>query len=50
MSMKWNPINSCYCNYHWMMDYFTPIVLPSEDHNDFYGMPGLLMKSLGFGG
>lgn len=41
-----NPINNYNCNYHGMMDYFTPIILPSEDHYDFYDMAGLLIKSL----
>lgn len=43
-----NPINNYHCNYYWMMDYFTPIILLSEDHYCFHDMTGLI-KSLGFG-
>lgn len=43
-----NPINNYYCNYYWTMDYFTHIILPSEDHYCFSDMIGLI-KSLGFG-
>lgn len=43
-----NPIHHYYWNYYWMMDYFMPIILLSENHYDFY-MTGLLIKSLGFG-
>ena len=43
-----NPINNYYCDYYWMMDYFTPIILLSEDHYCFNDMTGLI-KSLGFG-
>ena len=44
-----NPINNYYYNYYWAMDYFTSIILPSEDHYYFDNVTGLLIKSLGFG-